>query len=70
MKRWDGQWRIISPFIKRVGPDGGVHEGWCCIFLHECCSCRPDGRGGGKRVRRDGGGPAIKTPAKRKREFA
>jgi hypothetical protein len=68
-RRWDGVWRIISPFVKRVGPDGKVHEGWCAIFLHECCSCRPDGRGRGKRTRKDdGGGTKVKAP-KRKREL-
>jgi hypothetical protein len=66
-RRWDGHWGVASPFVKRVGPDGRTHEGWCQIFLHECCSCRPEGRGGGYRVRNDGGGTKIKTP-KRKRE--
>lgn len=66
IRRWDGVWRIVSSFVKRVGPDGKVHEGWCAIFLHECCSCRPDGRGGGKRIRKDDGGSKIKRPAKRK----
>ena len=66
MKRWDGHWGIISPFEKRLGPDGKVHEGWCAIFLHECCSCRREGHGGGKRVRKDDGGTMVKAPPKYK----
>jgi hypothetical protein len=64
-RRWDGHWGIASPFVKRVGPDEKVHEGWCAIFLHECCSCRPDGCGGGKRVRKDDGGSKLKAPSKK-----
>jgi hypothetical protein len=60
VKRWDGIYRIISPFIKRQGPDGRVHEGWCAIFEHCSCSCRDDGRGGGRRVRRDDGGTKVR----------
>jgi hypothetical protein len=51
MKRWDGHWGIVSPFKKRLGPDGAVHQGWCPIFEHECCCCGPgddDGDGGAK----------------------
>jgi hypothetical protein len=62
-KRWDGIYKIISPFTKRLGPDGAVHEGWCAIFLLQCCSCKDDGRGrGGRRVRGDDGGAKVKAP--------
>jgi hypothetical protein len=72
MKRWDGHYGIRSSFVKRIGPDLKVHEGWCAIFLREGCSCG-DGGGGGRRGRRHGprgddGGSKIKAP--RKREFA
>jgi hypothetical protein len=75
MKRWDGHYGIISPFVKRIGPDLRIHQGWCSVFLHEACSCGDDGwddgRGGRRRgPRGDDGGTKIKTPAKRKREFA
>lgn len=69
MKRWDGHWGIISSFKKRQGPDGRVHEGWCAIFLHECCSCRRYGHGGARRVRKDDGGAKVKAPSKHKREL-
>jgi hypothetical protein len=59
--RWDGVWKIISPFTKRLGPDGKIHEGWCPIFLHECCSCKRKGRGGGRRVRKDDGGAKVEA---------
>jgi hypothetical protein len=42
MKQWDGIWKNLSPFIKRRGPDGAIHEGWCSIFTHEGCSCDDD----------------------------
>jgi hypothetical protein len=86
MRRWDGQWRIISAFTKRQGPDGGVHEGWCAIFEREACSCRDDdggerrgrdddddGRRGRRRgPRKDGGGTTIKAvkAPKRAKELA
>ncbi len=35
MKQWDGVYKILSPFTKRLGPDGKVHEGWCAIFERE-----------------------------------
>jgi hypothetical protein len=61
--RWDGVWKIISPFAKRLGPDGKIHEGWCPIFLHECCSCKDDRkRRGGRRVRKDDGGAKVEAP--------
>jgi hypothetical protein len=34
----------ISPFTKRPGPDGKLHEGWCAVFEGECCSCDDDDR--------------------------
>lgn len=40
-----------SPFFKRQGPDGKTHEGWCCIFKGEGCSCAGNGR---KRPQRGG----------------
>jgi hypothetical protein len=60
-QRWNGRWGIESSFVKRAGPDGRIHEGWCGIFLRECCSCRPDGRGGGRRIRNDDGGGTQDT---------
>jgi hypothetical protein len=63
MKRWDGVYKIISPFTKRQGPDGLIHEGWCAIFEYECCSCRNDRKGrGGRRVRKDDGGAKVEAP--------
>jgi hypothetical protein len=68
-QRWDGVYRIISPFTKRIGPDGEIHEGWCAIFEHECCSCRDDRKGrGGKRIREDDGGAKLKVPPKSEEE--
>jgi hypothetical protein len=67
-KRWDGRWGITSPINKRVGPDGKIHEGWCPIFLCECCDCRPDNDGDGDddtSPRKDDGGTKIKAPHKR-----
>jgi hypothetical protein len=62
-KRWDGIYRILSPHIKRLGPDGGVHEGWCAIFERCCCSCKDDGKGArGRRVRGGDGGAKVKAP--------
>jgi hypothetical protein len=62
-RRWDGVWRILNPFQKRLGPDGKIHEGWCAIFECECCSCRDDGkRRGTRKVRNDGGGAKVATP--------
>jgi hypothetical protein len=60
--RWDGVWKIISPFTKRLGPDGKIHEGWCPIFLHECCSCKDRKGRGGRRVRKDDGGAKVEVP--------
>jgi hypothetical protein len=54
----------MAPFIKRVGPDGKMHEGWCAIFEKgRCCSCKDDRRGGRRIIRRDGGGSALKQKA-------
>jgi hypothetical protein len=64
MKRWDGVYKIISPFTKRLGPDGKIHEGWCAIFQRECCSCRPNRGGGGMKIRKDDGGAKVETPPK------
>jgi hypothetical protein len=62
-RRWDGRWGIISPFKKRMGPDGQMHEGWCAIFERGCCSCRDDRkRRGGRRVRKDDGGAKVEAP--------
>ena len=61
---------IISPFIRREGPDGRIHEGWCAIFEGECCSCGNDDRR--RHQRRPGplrGAPAVKA-AKRHLEEA
>ena len=70
-QRWDGIWRILSPFVKRFGPDGRIHEGWCAIFERECCSCKDDGRRrGGRRIRRDDGGAKVEAPAKEEAECA
>jgi hypothetical protein len=70
MKRWDGIYRIVSPHIKREGPDGHIHFGWCAILEHECCSCRGKGRGGGNRIRGDDGGTKLKAPQKKQFEMA
>ncbi len=73
-RRWDGRWGIINPVIKRVGPDGKVHEGWCPIFLCEDCDCYPDDNGDGddddRSPRKDDGGSKIKALRKRERELA
>jgi hypothetical protein len=73
-RRWEGRWGIINPVIKRVGPDGQIHEGWCPIFLCEDCDCYPDDNGDGDdgdtSPRKDDGGSKIKTPNKRERELA
>ena len=64
MRRWDGVYRIGSPFIKREGPDGKIHEGWCSIFEREDCGCRPDddddGEDDGGGVRGGDGGTRVK----------
>ena len=64
MKRWDGIWKIISPHIKRLGPDGNIHEGWCAIFERDCCSCKRPGRRKNRKIGRDGGGSKLKVPPK------
>jgi hypothetical protein len=72
--KWDGHYGLRSPFVKRIGPDLRVHQGWCAIFLHECCSCGDEGGGGGRGRRRgprnDDGGTKIKAPVKRAKEMA
>ena len=55
-----------SPFTKRQGPDGKIHEGWCAIFEREACSC-DDGR---KRPQRRRPGPLSGAPAAKKLEEA
>jgi hypothetical protein len=63
MKQWDGIYKIISPFTKRIGPDGQLHAGWCPVFERDCCICKDDGKGpGGRRVRGDDGGAKVKAP--------
>jgi hypothetical protein len=52
-----------SPFTKRQGPDGKIHEGWCAIFRGEGCSCDGDNR---TRPRRQRPGPLSGTPAAKK----
>jgi hypothetical protein len=52
-----------SPFTKRQGPDGKIHEGWCAIFEGECCSCGDDDR---KRLRRQRPGPLSGAPPAKK----
>ena len=63
MKRWDGVWKILSPFTKRLGPDGKMHEGWCPIFERHGCNC--DMRGGRRRriIRKGDGGATFKQQA-------
>jgi len=51
---------IISPFFKRRGPDGKIHEGWCAIFKGDCCSCDNDGRKKRRRPEPLSGAPAAK----------
>lgn len=69
--RWNGLWKIISPVKKRLGPDGNIHEGWCPIFIRECCMCRDNGKGGRRIFRRDGdSGAKVQTPQKKKLESA
>jgi hypothetical protein len=63
-KRWNGKYGIESPFTKRMGPDGKEHEGWCPIFLHECCVCRDRYRGKTRYVIRDAGGASVKKEEK------
>jgi hypothetical protein len=67
VERWNGIYRIESSFTKREGPDGQVHEGWCAIFEHECCSCRDRGKGKRRYVRRGPGGVTVK---REEEEFA
>jgi hypothetical protein len=70
-RRWDGRWGIINTVIKRLGPDGAIHEGWCPIFEHEDCDCYPDDNGDGdddSSPCKDDGGLKVKVP--NKGEFA
>jgi hypothetical protein len=62
--RWDGVYKILSPFTKRQGPDGLTHEGWCAIFERECCSCRDRRSGRGGKIVGNGGGSKVAVPRK------
>ena len=71
MKRqWDGIYKIASPFVKRMGPDRKIHEGWCAIFLHKCCSCDDEGRDDGEEEPSPPpprGGTTVKVRKRKKR---
>jgi hypothetical protein len=52
-----------SPFTKRKGRDGKIHEVWCAIFEGECCSCDDDSR---KDPDTNDSGPLSGAPAAKK----
>jgi hypothetical protein len=58
-KRWATG--IINPFVKQLGPDRRIHEGWCPIFTGDACSCSDDDRRRRKRPPRplSGGGASL-----------